>query len=181
MKIFSRNIRGLNSSHKHDIIRNIARDRKLNILLIQETKTSKEKVEKIKFSKFCESQGSNSDGAFGRDVTLWDSQLIQGTPICHDGNHVATLFKHLRDGFSWVLSNVYAPNNKVCRRKFWIKLSSFRSCYPNIPWLVMGEFNTPLMESKKLGGSQIQNDSKQDLADFINAQGLIALDLADSS
>ncbi|XP_059068325.1 uncharacterized protein LOC131858874 [Cryptomeria japonica] len=99
-----------------------------------------------------------------------------GVPLCHDGNHVVTLFKHSRDGFSWILSNIYAPNNKVSRRKFWAKLSSFRSNHPNIPWLVIEYFNTPLQEVENFGGSQIQMDSKQDLADFINDQCLIDLD-----
>ncbi|XP_059076532.1 uncharacterized protein LOC131875853 [Cryptomeria japonica] len=42
----------------------------------------------------------------------------------------------------------------------------------------MGDFNTPLQESEKFGGSQIQMDSKQDLLDFINDQCLIDLDLS---
>lgn len=79
---------------------------------------TKDKGEKIKFSKFCDSYGSNSDGASGGVATLWNTKYIHGTPICHDSNHVAILFKHSRDGFSWILSSVYAPNNKVCRRKF---------------------------------------------------------------
>lgn len=181
MKILSWNIRGLNSSHKQEIVCNIVRDHRLNILLIQETKMSKDKVEKNKFSKFCESQGSISNGASGGVDTLWNTKFIHGIPIYHDSNHVATLFKHSRDGISWILSNVYAPNNKVCRRKFWINLSSFCSHYPNTPWLIMGDFNTPFTEAEKFGGSQIQIDSKLDLADFINGQVLVDLELSGAS
>ncbi|XP_059076658.1 uncharacterized protein LOC131875936 [Cryptomeria japonica] len=142
---------------------------------------TKDKVEKIKFSKFCESYGSSSDGASGGVATLWNTKFIHGTPIRHDSNHVATLFKHSRDGFSWILSNVHAPNNKVCRRKLWLKLSSFHSCCPNTPWLIMGDFNTPLTDVEKFGGSQIQIDNKLDLADFIDSQGLVDLDLSGAS
>lgn len=115
----------------------------------------KERVEKIKFFKFCESLGSSSDGASGGVVTLWNSHFIQGVPLCHDGNHVATLFKHSRDGYSWILSNIYVPNNWISRRKFWAKIFSFQSYHPNISWLVIGDFNTPLQEDEKFGGSQI--------------------------
>lgn len=65
MKILSWNIRGLNSCHKQDIVCYFARDHKSNILLIQETKMPKERVEKLKFFKFCESLGSSFDGASG--------------------------------------------------------------------------------------------------------------------
>ncbi|XP_057853721.1 uncharacterized protein LOC131063795 [Cryptomeria japonica] len=181
MKILSWNIRGMNSCHKRDIVRNLARDHRMDIFLIQETKMSKERVEKIKFFKFCESQGSSSNGASGGAVTLWNSHFIQGVPFCHDDNHIATLFKHIRDGFSWILFNIYVPNNKVSRRKFWARVSSFCCNHPNAPWLVIGDFNTPLQETDKFGGSQIQLDSKQDLADFINDQCLIDLDLTKAS
>lgn len=49
MKIISWNIRGLNNPHKHDIIRNMIRDSKPGVFLIQETKMSREKVETLKF------------------------------------------------------------------------------------------------------------------------------------
>ncbi|XP_059066552.1 uncharacterized protein LOC131857829 [Cryptomeria japonica] len=45
----------------------------------------------------------------------------------------------------------------------------------------MGDFNTPLIKSKKFRGSQIQNDNKLDLADFINGQGLVDFDLSGAS
>lgn len=135
-------------------------------------------MKNFRFYKFCESQGSSSDGASEGVATLWNTHFIQGIPLCDDDNHVATLFKHTRDGFSCILFNTYTPNNKVFRRRFWASLSSFRRNHPNTPWLIMGDFNTPLQESEKFGGSQIQMDSKQDLLDFINDQCLIDLDLS---
>ncbi|XP_059066199.1 uncharacterized protein LOC131857544 [Cryptomeria japonica] len=45
----------------------------------------------------------------------------------------------------------------------------------------MGDFNTPLTEAEKFGGSKIQIDSKLDLANFINGQGLVELDLSGAS
>ena len=45
MKIISWNIRGLNNPHKHDILKNMIRDNRPDIFVIQETKMLKEKVE----------------------------------------------------------------------------------------------------------------------------------------
>lgn len=69
MKIISWNIRGLNSCHKQDIVHNFSRDHKIDILLIQETKMPKERVEKLKFFNFCDSLGSSFDGASSGIVT----------------------------------------------------------------------------------------------------------------
>lgn len=88
-------------------------------------------------------------------MTFSNQDRIQGTPILRDANHVATRFKHIRDDFSWIFSNIYAPNSKTARRNFWKKHESFRSCFPNENWVIMGDFNTPLLESEKFGGSQI--------------------------
>lgn len=45
----------------------------------------------------------------------------------------------------------------------------------------MGDFNTPLMNGEKFGGSQINLESKEDLKNFIDNQGLIDLDLHGAS
>lgn len=45
MKFISWNIKGLNNPHKQDIIKNMIRDNKPDIVLIQETKMLKDKVE----------------------------------------------------------------------------------------------------------------------------------------
>lgn len=45
----------------------------------------------------------------------------------------------------------------------------------------MGDFNTPLLNDEKFGGSQINWDSKSGLSDFINSNALIDLDLQGAS
>lgn len=47
--------------------------------------------------------------------------------------------------------------------------------------MVMGDFNTPLLNVEKFGGSQINWDSKSGLSDFININALIDLDLQGAS
>lgn len=45
----------------------------------------------------------------------------------------------------------------------------------------MGDFNTPLQDIEKFGGSQAQPDSRSDLMDFINDNALIDMDLNGAS
>lgn len=47
MKVMSWNVWGLNSSCKQDILSNFVRDHKLDIMLVNETKMSKDRVESL--------------------------------------------------------------------------------------------------------------------------------------
>ena len=62
-------------------------------------------------------------------------------------------FNNSKDNFSWVLTNVYAPNSKWGRKVLWNKISNQRKFFEDENWIVIGEFNTPLKENEKWGGS----------------------------
>ena len=70
MKIITWNIRGMNSIHKLDIVRNFVREQRPDFLLIQETKMSKEKGEHIKAFKNYSINASSSEGASGGTLML---------------------------------------------------------------------------------------------------------------
>ena len=65
MIFISWNIRGLNNPHKQDIIKNMIRDNKLDIVLIQETKMLKDKVEGLLVFRGGNIIGNDLDGALG--------------------------------------------------------------------------------------------------------------------
>lgn len=71
MKVISWNIRGLNGLNKQDILRNLIRDQNPDIILVQETKMSKEKVEKLNMFKVGGVCGSSSNGA-SRGVAIFN-------------------------------------------------------------------------------------------------------------
>lgn len=114
---------------------------------------SKEKIEKMKLFQYYNNQGNNSNGASGGIVTFWNSHTIKGDPILEGTNHIATRFTHIRDNFSWIQVNIYAPNGKGMRKSFWLDLVAFRRIFDREAWMVMGDFNTPLMNGEKFGGS----------------------------
>ena len=84
MKIISWNIRGLNKPHKQDILKNMIRDNRLDILVIQETKMLKDKVESLPMFKSGKIIGSDSIGASGGLVVFWSNRWIQGEIIFHN-------------------------------------------------------------------------------------------------
>lgn len=183
MKILSWNIRGLNNPHKHDLLANMVRDNQSDIILIQETKMSAKKVFKIKnmFFKDCGCQVVDSDGASSGVETFWNPKMVVRTKLFSFENHVASSFLCFRENFSWVLSNIYAPNSKSVCKHFWDRLNSFKAQFHFPNWLVMGDFNTPLNDVDKSEGSQIVDDSLLDLLNFINDNLLLDLDLGGAS
>jgi len=44
----------------------------------------------------------------------------------------------------FAISNIYAPNSIASRRNVWNFLSNHRNSFQNLPWLIGGDFNTPL-------------------------------------
>ena len=77
MNIITQNIRGLNSSHKLDIVQNFVRENKPDILLLQEMKIEEEKAEKIKYFNNYYIMASNSKGALGGTMMLWKKSYFQ--------------------------------------------------------------------------------------------------------
>ncbi|XP_059067365.1 uncharacterized protein LOC131858218 [Cryptomeria japonica] len=177
MKIISWNIRGLNSPHKQDVLRNLVREHKPDIVIIQETKMNKEKVEKIKLFKDGEVFSGISDGASGGIAIFWNLRRVSGEPVKQDINLDFIRFHHIGDGTSLLLTNIYAPNNRFGRRKFWKKLEAIRVLYKEDMWIVMGDFNTPLQDNEKFGGVPSQLESRMVLLNFINNQGLHDIEL----
>lgn len=172
MKIISWNIRGLNNPHKHDIIRNMIRDSNPDIFLIQETKMSREKVESLKFLKNGNISRGSFEGASRGIATIWNLNTVKGQVIIQESNFSCIKFKHLKDGFSWVLTNIYAPNTLKARNSFWKRIRQARESFKNLSWMVMGDFNMPLKEEEKFGGSPPQLESRMALMDFIYSQAL---------
>ena len=76
MKFISWNIKGLNNPHKLNIVRNVIRDNKTDIVLIQERKMLKDKVEGLLVFWGGKIIGSDFDGASGGMVVYWNEKCI---------------------------------------------------------------------------------------------------------
>ena len=53
---------------------------------------------------------------------------------------------------SWFLLNVYDPNNKRERKNYWTKVGVLVQNSSLKKGIIMGDFNTPLVDEEKMGG-----------------------------
>lgn len=106
MKAISWNIKGLNHPHKHDLLSNLVRDHKPDI------------CEKIKLAIFgdCGVHCVDANGSSGGIATLWNPRQLSGKVVLSSPNHIATRLFNLKDGSSWIISNIYAPNGRFARK-----------------------------------------------------------------
>ena len=88
------------------------RDNRPDIFVIQETKMLKDKVECLLIFKGGRIIGNDSEGAPGGMAIFWINRWIQGELISQNRNMMNVRFFNSKDDFSWVLTNVYAPNFK---------------------------------------------------------------------
>ena len=100
MKIISWNIQGLNNPHKHDILKNMIRDNRPDIFVIQETKMLKDKVEFLSIFKGGKIIGCDFEGASGGIAVFWINRWIQGEIISQNTNMMNIRLKISKDDFS---------------------------------------------------------------------------------
>lgn len=75
------------------------------------------KVEKIKLAIFgdCGVHYADADGSSG-GISLWNLRLLCGKVILSSPNYIATRLYNLKDGSSYIISNIYACNGRCARK-----------------------------------------------------------------
>lgn len=89
----------------------------------------------------------------------------------------AVKIQNLYQGNYQYVVNIYVPNNKNARKKYWDSLSKLESLDYNFKQLMLGDCNVPLYEHEKKGGNTNQLEDRLDLMDFINKEGLMDMEL----
>ena len=115
------------------------RDQRPNILLIQETKMKKESLGKIKFSSIMSGEASYFEGVSGGLLTLYNNKQFRYNTLYNDGNILLCRMFHMYSNDSWFLLNVYSPNNKREKEKYWSKVCDMVQTSNLEKGIIMGE------------------------------------------
>lgn len=92
--------------------------------------------------------------------------------VCDQAIHIRILC--LRTKSDFLASIMYGFNTIVQIRPLWSELQSFGD-YCGLPWLILGDFNTVLSQSKKKGGLNVTNYQTKDFVDCVASLGLTDL------
>ena len=75
-------------------------------------------VIKLSFSKLMNNEATDSDGASGGVLILYNNRKYKLSPIFNVDNALLYKVSHVHSDYSWFILNLYAPNSKRERKAF---------------------------------------------------------------
>ncbi|XP_028102796.1 uncharacterized protein LOC114302038 [Camellia sinensis] len=128
------NVKGLGKSEKRGRIRKLICDRRVDLLLLQETKKasiSESEVRTLWGRSNMEFMAVDSKGTTWGLLCIWDPSLFQLKDCCCNRRFVL-LSGTLLNSFDCVILNVYTPNDVSGRGILWDTLLKLKSDFPNL-------------------------------------------------
>lgn len=141
MIIMSWNIRGLGGPEKRRRIKDWVRDKRVDILLVQETKRSsldERMVRSIWPWDLMEFMLVDAEGSAGGLLSVWNPEAFSLEDCCCTKNLIL-LSGTSKCFFNCVIINIHAPNDVINRRKVWETTIRLKSSFSN-PWCMGGDF-----------------------------------------
>ncbi|XP_028052793.1 uncharacterized protein LOC114257220 [Camellia sinensis] len=163
------NVRGLGKLEKRGRIRKLIYERKVDMVLLQETKQASitENVVRALWGKRnMEFMAVGSEGTAGGLLCIWDPDFFQLVDCCSNRRFVL-LSGILLNTFECTIVNVYAPNEVGSRCKFWDSLLKLKSEFPK-PWCLGGDLNEIRNIGERVGCSR-RDKGMRDLNSFIES------------
>lgn len=152
MKVMSWNVRGLGRKEKRGKIKKLVFDRKVELLMMQETKRRSMNdcfVRSLWPLENFEFMVVDSDGSAGGLICVWNPKVFQLKDCCSTRNFIL-LSGVFHQSFECVVVNLYAPNDDIRRKKLWDLIINIKPLF-NIPWCFGGDFNVIRKISERRG------------------------------
>ena len=178
LRILSWNVRGLNNPRKREIVKNMLRDWRCDVVCLQETKLDhmdQSLIRSIWSNPYAGWEFVNAVNVARGILLLWDKRVLDKIDAYSGEFSVSCSWKGVVDGFVWTCTGVYGPTVETSRSTFWAELMDIRQrC--NSPWCILGDFNVVQYPSERLGGHSF-SPSMIAFFDFIENSHLVDLPL----
>ncbi|XP_028107655.1 uncharacterized protein LOC114306583 [Camellia sinensis] len=142
MKMLSWNIRGVEKPEKKRQIKKLLFDRKINMVLLQETKLSsisEVEVRRLWHRDRFEYMSVEAEGRAGGLLCIWNPEVFYLSECCRNKKFIL-LSGTFHKSFECAILNIYAPNDVVKRGNLWEILLNLKSNFSK-PWCLSGDFN----------------------------------------
>uniref|UniRef100_A0A2N9I472 Reverse transcriptase domain-containing protein n=1 Tax=Fagus sylvatica TaxID=28930 RepID=A0A2N9I472_FAGSY len=134
---------GLNNPRKREIVKNMLRDWRCDVVCLQETKLDhmdQSLIRSIWSNPYAGWEVVNAVNTAGGLLILWDKRVLDKVDAFSGDYSVSCSWKGVVDGFVWSCTGVYGPTVETSRSAFWAELVDIRQRW-NYPWCILGDFN----------------------------------------
>ncbi|KAL4281614.1 hypothetical protein GQ457_03G026570 [Hibiscus cannabinus] len=143
MKLISWNVCGLGRSRTVKRLKNALRDVNPSVIFLIETKLQSNKMNKV--HSFCGFPNEVEVSQFG-----WKASCNVSLRS-FSARHIDVIFEDDSDGIRWRCTGFYGAPEEQNRDESWNLLRQLNDL-PELPWLVIGDFNELLFANEKVGG-----------------------------
>ncbi|CAK8542576.1 unnamed protein product [Lathyrus sativus] len=164
MNIVTFNVRGCCSSGKRQRISQIIQRGNADICMIQETKCNKMEAGNVNNMWSIVDKdwlAQNSVGNSGGILSMWNTTRISAFSSFSGkgflGLHLAW------NNHNLVIINVYAPCDPADKRRLWRDLINIKNNYPDVGWIVGGDFNSVKNGEERKG---LSGNNSRDMKEF---------------
>ena len=176
LKILSWNVRGLNNPRKREVVKNLLRDWKGDVVCLQEIKLAAANLSIIRSiwgNMYVGWEVLNAVNSAGGIILMWDKRALEKID-CYIGTYsVSCQWKSLEDNFIWSGSRIYGPNSDSVRGAFWDELNLISNRWAT-PSCLFGDFNIIRYPGERLG-CQNFSQGMLDFSEFIDSNHLVDL------
>ena len=178
MNVTSWNIKGLGSKRKQRILNNRMKQVAPDVIFIQETKCSIQKIKEIhsKWLNHYEFLEVKADNTVGGILTLWNPKKIDIIDVDAFREYLSVVMQPVGDKETYLITNVYGPQRLEGKLKLLDSLEDLRDRHLGIPWILGGDFNVIKSLLEKKGGIGALNKDSLAFQTFTNNMKIVDME-----
>ncbi|XP_060967984.1 uncharacterized protein LOC133035777 [Cannabis sativa] len=165
MSFMSWNAQGLGGPRAFNRLSQLVKNHRPNVLFLMETRLKALFVDKFRQTLGFVSGFEVPRQYFGGGLLLLWGDDVNINVLNSSSNHIDCIV-NINDNI-WHFTCFYGSHVSSFKHVTWKLLCDLYSNAPNLPWLVMGDFNSYLYSSDKIGSDNLDTSSMSLFADFL--------------